>query len=139
VNEWRRKISGVNNKLLFRAEDEILMLSVSNPDYAINPTLLRAVLNGFYIDMKIACTKFDEEKLFGSKIKQMQQEFRDDRAKLEEKMASSSEDEVVSDLEPDLSEESESKCVAVIHKGTPTFIPIFTLGLGLSGYKNLLS
>lgn len=66
VNDWRRKISGVNNKLLIRAEDEMLILSVANPDYAINPTLLRAVLNGFCIDMKVPCTKYEDEKIFGS-------------------------------------------------------------------------
>ena len=53
---FRRKISGIFDRVMFKAEDEILLMSVLKPDYAINKKILRAVLNGYSIDMTVPCT-----------------------------------------------------------------------------------
>ena len=41
--------------MFFKVEDEILQLSTFKNEYAINPKMLRAVLNGYSIDMSVPC------------------------------------------------------------------------------------
>jgi len=37
---WRRRLNGVNDNLMIKFEDEVLMLSVMKDDYAINREVL---------------------------------------------------------------------------------------------------
>ena len=61
--------------IFFKVEDEILTLSTLNSEYAINEKMLRAVLNGYSIDMTEPCTKYMQDQKIGSRLNKMRQEF----------------------------------------------------------------
>lgn len=42
-----------------------MVLSVAQTDYAFNPQVLRAVLNGYAIDMTVPCTEYQHKQMQG--------------------------------------------------------------------------
>ena len=64
---------------MFRAENEILMLSIAKPDYAINKEMLRAVLNGYAVDAKVPCQLSQQQKEMSDILKEMADEYQSGR------------------------------------------------------------
>ena len=55
----RRLIHGwTKHGIQLAIEDSKMILLVNKTDYALNPMMVRAVLNGYHIDMTEACTLF---------------------------------------------------------------------------------
>mmetsp|Transcript_7407 Transcript_7407/g.12510 ORF Transcript_7407/g.12510 Transcript_7407/m.12510 type:complete len:95 (+) Transcript_7407:1084-1368(+) len=53
-----------NKFIQLRVEGLIMMMRVREKDYALNPQMLRAVLNGYAIDMKVPCTLYSQDRGF---------------------------------------------------------------------------
>ena len=45
------------------------MLNISKAEYAINREMLRAVLNGYFVDMNVQCTLNMQKKDYSEKLK----------------------------------------------------------------------
>ena len=80
---------GVNNYIFFKAEDELFMLSILKEEYAINEKMLRAVLNGYNIDMEVPCQKYIQNREISSVMKQMKEDFEKSETKKKIKSTSS--------------------------------------------------
>jgi hypothetical protein len=98
-----------NKKLImFRAENEILMLSIAKPDYAINKEMLRAVLNGYAIDAKVPCQLNQQQRQMSDILKKMADEYQSGRQGIQEHVLSSdNEEDVVSESQEEVEPSSE--------------------------------
>ena len=118
-------------------------MSVKNGEYAINQEMLRAVMNGYAVDMEILCMSHEQRTAMGDKLQQMKKEY-EERVKIDEAVHISSEEEESSETEPTSADESAGdKCTALM-----TTVPQLSqefmaqlsqlqVGLGLYGYKSL--
>ena len=57
-------------------EDEIMMISVAKKDYAINKEVLRAVLNGYPIDLSNPCRIHKDNEMFGYEMIRNSKDFK---------------------------------------------------------------
>ena len=48
-----------------RIEDTCMVMSIAQSDYALNPLVLRAVMNNYAIDMSEPCTEYRHKQLHG--------------------------------------------------------------------------
>lgn len=70
-NKHLQRLLGTDNMFAVRMEDSNLLISSLKPEYAINKNMLRAVLNGYSVDMTVPITLHRQDRTMASKLRML--------------------------------------------------------------------
>ena len=115
VRQMKRLVyRGYGPRVVVQAEDSFVTLRVDRNDFAINPPMLRSVLNGYYVDMKEPCTLYRQN--FGRKkinFEEYTKVLHSDQFRLTDDVHYNSDDDVIEVYEAEVLDSDDE----VVHTG----------------------